>query len=126
MATPFDIWAPVFRAPFSGDVTQEIEPNVHLGAVKGVAQIEHKVQTEVASYGTQLGKILEALQTLSSATQTPLPEIDTLVAQIEAVKAQSQDALRADAEAALLRLREADGDAWRDVVAACYREIKVP
>ncbi|MDO6728741.1 hypothetical protein Q4577_01845 [Marinovum sp. 2_MG-2023] len=115
MLTPFDIWAPMIRAPFSGDVTQEITPRILSPDIKGVPEIEHKVQVEVASYGKQLGKILEALQTLSEATGTPLPEIDAMVQQIEAVKSDSKAALRADAEAALERLRAADEPAWREL-----------
>ena len=116
MMTPFDVWAPMFRAPFSGDVTQEIVPRFFSPDIKGVPEIELKVQTEVASYGKQLGKVLEALQTLAAATETPLPEIDALVTGIEAVKADSRAAIRADAQAALARLRAIDTDGWRDLV----------
>lgn len=115
MITPFDVWAPMFRAPFSGDVTQEIVPRFFSPDIAGVAEVEHTIHTEVASYGTQLGKILEALQTLSDKTEQPLPEIDKLVVEIEAAKTNSVAAIRADAEAALARLRAVDEDAWRSV-----------
>ncbi|KMK68321.1 hypothetical protein [Puniceibacterium sp. IMCC21224] len=118
MITPFDVWAPMFRAPFSGDVTQEIVPRFFSPDIKGIPEIELKVQTEVASYGKQLGKILEALQALSVATNTPLPEIDELVAGVREVKAASRVEIRADAEAALERLRAVDEDGWRDVIRA--------
>ncbi len=118
MLTPFDIWAPMFRAPFSGDVTQEIVPRLFSPDIKGIPEIEARVQTEVASYGKQLGKVLEALQTLSAATNTPLPEIDALVAGIKEVKDDSRADFRADAEAALARLRAVDEDGWRAVVGA--------
>lgn len=113
MMTPFDIWAPMFRAPFSGDVTQEIVPRVFSPDIAGSPEIEAKIQTDVASYGTQLGKVLEALQTLGRATKTDLPEIDKLVAQIEGVKDQSREAIRADAERALARLKAVDKEGWR-------------
>ncbi|WP_299604296.1 hypothetical protein [uncultured Tateyamaria sp.] len=112
MMTPFDVWAPMFRAPFSGDVTQEIVPRVFSPDIAGSAEIEARIQTDVASYGTQLGKVLEALQTLAAATKTDLPEIDALVAQIEGVKDQSRDTIRADAERALARLKAVDRDGW--------------
>jgi hypothetical protein len=115
MTTPFDVWAPIFRAPFSGDVTQEIEPRLFSPDIKGIPEIEHKVQTEVASYGKQLGKLLEAMQALSTATNTPLPEIDTLVDGIKGVKDRCRADIRADAEAALARLRTVDEDGWREV-----------
>lgn len=118
MITPFDIWAPMFRAPFSGDVTQEIVPRLFSPEIQGIPEIERKVQTEVASYGKQLGKILDALVVLSEATKTPLPEIEALVADIETVKSNSIDEFRADAEAALKRLRAVDEDGWRTMISS--------
>ena len=112
MITPFDIWSPIFRAPFSGDVTQEITPRLFSPDIKGNPLIEHKIQTEVASYGKQLGKVLEALKLLSDKTGVALPEIDTLITEIEEVKSDTKDALRADAEDALARLKRADHAAW--------------
>ncbi len=117
MVNPLDVWAPIFRAPFSGDVTQEIAPRLFSPDIKGNREIELKVQTEVASFGKQLGKIIEALRELSTATDTPLPDIDDLYTQIEAIKDNHKDRLRADAEAALKKLKAADEDAWRKVVA---------
>ncbi len=115
MLTPFDIWSPIIRAPFSGDVTQEITPRFLSPDIKGSPAIEERVQREVASYGKQLGKVLEALQALSEATGTDLPEIDGLVAEIETVKAGAKEGLRAEAEAALARLKAVDEDGWRKV-----------
>ena len=115
MMTPFDVWAPMFRAPFSGDVTQEIVPRLFSPDIAGVPEIETRIHAEVASYGTQLGKVLDALQTLATATGTDLPEIDALVARIDAAKTQSRDTLRADAERALERLRAVDEDGWRSL-----------
>ncbi len=118
MLTPFDIWSPIFRAPFSGDVTQEITPRFLSPDIKGSPAIEQRVQTEVASYGKQLGKVLEALQKLGAATGTALPEINDLAAGVEAVKADAKDILRAEAEDALARLKAADPDTWADVIAS--------
>lgn len=115
MMTPFDVWAPMFRAPFSGDVTQEIVPRILSPDIAGSAEIEARIQTDVASYGTQLGKVLEALQTLAAAIKTDLPEIETLVGQIEDLKAQSRDTIRADAERALARLKAVDRVGWRSL-----------
>ncbi len=108
MLTPFDIWSPTFHAPFSGDVTQEITPRVFSPDIKGSPAIENRVQTEVASYGKQLGKVLEALVTLSEKTDTPLPEIDALITGVEKVKANAKEVLREEAIAALARLQRAD------------------
>lgn len=116
MLTPFDIWSTVIRAPFSGDVTQEITPRFLSPEIKGSPAIEERVVREVASYGTQLGKVLEALQALSAATNTPLPEIDALVEKVETMKGDAKAALRAEAEAALKRLKVVDEDGWREVL----------
>ena len=116
MLTPFDIWSPTFHAPFSGDVTQEITPRFLSPDIKGSAHIEHRVQTEVASYGNQLGKVLDALQALSAKTGVDLPEIDQLVADVAEVKMSAKEALRAEAIAALKRLKEVDKDGWAEVV----------
>ena len=116
MLTPFDIWSPIFRAPFSGDVTQEITPRFLSPDIKGSPAIEEKVVREVASYGKQLGKVLEALQALAEATGTDLPEIDVLVEKIEVVKADTKQGLRSEAEAALARLKAVDEDGWRDLM----------
>ncbi|MEL6683886.1 MAG: hypothetical protein AAFN63_10780 [Pseudomonadota bacterium] len=62
-----------------------------------------------------MGKVLEALQALSAATDTPLPEIDKLVEKVEEVKGATKAALRAEAEAALKRLKAVDEEAWKKV-----------
>lgn len=116
MMTPFDVWAPMIRAPFSGDVTQEIVPRVFSPNMQGVPEIETKIHTEVASYGKQLGKVLDALQTLAEATKTDLPEIDELLQRIGEAKATSKETIRSDAERALARLRAVDEDGWCKLV----------
>lgn len=115
MLTPFDFWTTVIRAPFSGDVTQEITPRFLSPDIKGSPILEDRIQREVASYGKQLGKVLEALQVLAAEAKVDLPEIDALVAEVEAVKGDAREALRAEAEAALARLKEVDADGWREV-----------
>jgi hypothetical protein len=107
----------VFRAPFSGDVIQDVSPRLFSSEIKVSPAIEARVQTEVASYGKQLGKILEALQALSAKAGVPLPEIDELVAGVERVKDDSKDALKEEAIAALDRLKKADEGAFQEVVA---------
>ncbi|MDP2015421.1 hypothetical protein [Hydrogenophaga sp.] len=58
-------WAPQIHFPWSGAVSQNIEPRTawftdHIPVEAGNASIEAKV-TELASYGKQLGMITEAL-----------------------------------------------------------------
>lgn len=107
---PFEMWAPTFHAPWSGDVIQEIAPRLFSDDIAGVPEIEERVTREVASYGAQLGKILDALQVLAKAQDTELPEIDTLVLKVDAIKSDCRAALHADAERALARLERADPD----------------
>ncbi len=116
--TPFDFWVQMLNAPLSGNIDQNISPSLISFDIKGVPEIEQRVLTEVASYGKQLGKVLEALQALSVATQTQLPEIDALVADIEVIKDESKDVLRDDAERALARLKSADPVAWQALLSA--------
>ena len=116
MFGPFSVWSPEFRFPLSGDVQQDIDP-VLAGTIKGIPAIETRVQRDVASYGTQLGKVLEALQALSQATGVELSEIDTLVDGVEAVKADCKQALRDHAEDALRKLKQADPEGFEAVVA---------
>lgn len=118
MINPLDVWAPIFRAPFSGDVTQAISPRLFSPVIKGSPEIEHRVETEVASFGKQLGKIIEALRELSDETGRSLPEIEKLYREIETVKADHKDRLREEAEAALEKLKAAGEDAWRAIVTA--------
>lgn len=118
MFSPFDIWSPIIRAPFSGDVTQEIVPRLFSPDIKGSPEIEGRVVAEVASYGKQLGKLLEAVQELAQRTGEPLPEIETLIEQITEIKNDSRDVLKAEAEAALARLKAADPAAWEVVRSA--------
>ncbi|MBB93238.1 MAG: hypothetical protein CML68_01335 [Rhodobacteraceae bacterium] len=115
MFTPLDVWAPIFRAPFSGDVTQAISPSVLSPEIKGSPQVEQKVLTEVASYGKQLGKILEALKTISDKTGIELDEIDQLIKDVQEVKDTCKVEARADAEAALDRLKRVDEEAWTEL-----------
>ncbi|MEX0349105.1 MAG: hypothetical protein AB3N15_06730 [Paracoccaceae bacterium] len=115
MFGPFSVWSPEFRFPLSGDVQQEIEPTI---GIRGIPAIEARVQREVASYGTQLGKVLDALQALSGETGVALPQIDALVAGVEEVKADCKEALRNHAAEALRKLKEADPDAFESVIAA--------
>lgn len=116
MINPLDVWAPIFRAPFSGDVTQAISPRVFSPEIKGNPEIEFKIETEVASFGKQLGKIIEALRELSDETGRPLPGIEEIYSGVEVLKAEHSDRLRADAKAALDKLKEADMQAWEEVV----------
>jgi hypothetical protein len=101
---------PMFKLPLSGDVTQAINPwsfafnpvggqfglvNVTLGQ-SSEPQVEADVLTDVAGYGKQLGRIIDALQVLvkhlpkdvelSHQDRAALHAFEQLHAAIEAVK----------------------------------------
>lgn len=130
------------RAPLSGDVTQAIDTSFvrsfgeQLGFINinttraGDAQLERRIVEQVASYGRQLGRVLDALDVLirhdrrdklGPDDQRALDELRTLRDEIEATKECSAReqvdrlvaeirALRRHPEAnraALRRLREA-------------------
>ena len=113
--SPFPNITNAFYAPLSGDVSQDIEPRVFSPDIAGDAATEHRIHRNVASYGTQLGKILEALQILADKVDHPLPEIATLIDGVEAEKADQKATLRREAEEALARLKAVDEAAWQEV-----------
>jgi len=144
---PADAWkawwgAFGLRAPFSGDVTESIDAAFvrtmadQLGFINintlraGDPELERQITEQVASYGRQLGQILDALDVLIRADSRPalppedwqaLAKLQSLRVEVEAVKARAAAdrldqlvsdvrALRADPDAnadALRRLREA-------------------
>jgi hypothetical protein len=96
------------RAPLSGDVTQDIDAALvrsvgdQLGFINintsesGDPELERRIVTEVASYGRQLGRILDAVsvlvdrerpQKLSAQERRVLDDVKALHAEIEAAKA---------------------------------------
>ena len=97
--TPFlyMVLAPQFYFPFSGAVTQAIDPDVTwfqnlIRPGAGNARIERRAFEEVASYGKQLGVITEVL--LEQAARSDGPESEAvrrlraMQLQIEGIKAQ--------------------------------------
>ncbi|MGH3426506.1 MAG: hypothetical protein ACRDQZ_02850 [Mycobacteriales bacterium] len=67
---PWQAWLSMFgiRAPLSGDVTQDISPSfglVNINATSsGNPELEKRIVTQVAGYGRQLGKLVEAVDVL--------------------------------------------------------------
>ena len=119
MFGPFALWAQQNNLPLSGNVDQEILLGAVSTQIAGVPEIEREVVTEVASYGNQLGTILQAVEALAREAKIDVenvPELKAMVdlqARIEETKTRRRDALRQRAELALERLREADEGAWR-------------
>jgi hypothetical protein len=129
------------RGPLSGDVTQAIRAALidHLGQIglinlnvgrSGDAELEGRIVAEVASYGRQLGWIVEALGALVRAERGEpardadagaLDRVGELRAQVEAVKIRTA-AERVDRLVADIRELRADpranADALRSLRAA--------
>lgn len=110
-------WAPQFHYPFSGSVTQEIEPSWFFDAIRpeaGNGRVE-KQAFDVASYGKQLGLITEVL--LSIASEEPvdkkkaaesLARLKTIYRKIEQLKSDNAVQLAETTVALLDRLRKSD------------------
>ena len=105
-----------FNAPLSGDVSQNIEPRVFSPDIAGDHVLEHNIHRNVASYGKQLGKIMEALEVLADQAGVELPEISEMIEKVEAEKESRRETLCREAEEALARLKESDARAWKTVV----------
>lgn len=112
----------LWKAPLSGDVTQNIEPRLFSDDIAGDPDIEEHIHTDVASYGTQLARIMEALQILSEKAETPLPEITALQKRITAAKAETRERLASRATQALDRLRAASPEAYEALLSARHAE----
>ncbi|WP_245983249.1 hypothetical protein [Trinickia fusca] len=87
-------WAPNIYLPWSGSVTQTIEPDLFdsIGPQAGNATIERKA-CEVASYGRQLGLIIEVLldtarnqETMSAEARKAMERLEVIQAEIEQLK----------------------------------------
>ncbi|WP_013321690.1 hypothetical protein [Gloeothece verrucosa] len=113
-------WSPSFNFPFSGAVNQDIETDWFSDEItpeSGDATIERKVFRDVASYGTQLGLLNEAVlalaQELDSDTlenNKALRRLKTLQEQVQQVKNQTQAQARTRAKKILDQLVEEDPD----------------
>ncbi|MGH3865867.1 MAG: hypothetical protein ACRDQ4_06940 [Pseudonocardiaceae bacterium] len=100
---PWQAWLSMFgiRAPLSGNVTQDIAPSIGLVNINetrsGDPGLEHRIITQVASYGRQLGWLLEAVDVLARQQSRhgldevdirALDQIDKLAERVAAVKEQ--------------------------------------
>ncbi len=133
---PWQAWLSMFgiRAPLSGNVTQDIAPSIGLININetrsGDPGLERRIITEVASYGRQLGWLLEAVDVL--ARQQPrhgldeadiraLNQLHKLAERVAAVKGQKAldhvDRIVSEVRA-LSRDPEANAEAIRRVRAA--------
>ena len=111
------------KAPLSGDVTQDIAPYTNFLSPQidinfaGDRRVEHKVVSEVASYGKQLGIITEALLQLTADNNSQeVVRLRELYKEIEKVKEKNKTDLEKTAKDALDKLKETDPAALERVV----------
>ncbi len=110
-----------YNFPLSGSVNQKIEPDFFFGAIDpevGDGEIEKEVFLKVASYGTQIGKIMEVLIPIADKlnidgkdTKT-LVELKELQAKIESIKTSKKNRVRENAKAILDKLKSSDSEAF--------------
>jgi hypothetical protein len=109
----------VFRSPLSGDVNQRItapwfSPSLTVNYA-GDPQVEDRVVTEVASYGRQLGWLMEITIALAKHQAPPaetLRRLEQASAKIEAVKRSVHRSALDEAQAALDRLERDEPEAY--------------
>jgi hypothetical protein len=121
-ANPFSSFDPfwVFRSPLSGDVNQRItapwfSPSLTVNYA-GDPQVEDRVVTEVASYGRQLGWLMEI--TIALAKQQELPEetlrrLEQAFEKIDAIKKSVQRSVLDEAQMALDRLERDQPEVYK-------------
>jgi hypothetical protein len=121
------IWSPNLHFPWSGSVVQDNAPDLSwfFGAIRpeaGVGSIEKDV-FETASYGKQLGLILDVLLPLvdkdfppKEKTARALEDLKAVYHQIEQVKTAKKADMEHAAVALLRKIEEADPDMLHRVV----------
>lgn len=117
MSSSFDFWPKYFRAPLSGDIIQAITPRFLSPDIKGNPEIEMQVQTEIASFGKQLGKILEAIEFLAKEAKlqdaSDLSALFEIKQDIDQITVQHRTDAESEAIAALEKLKKTDEKAWQ-------------
>ena len=102
------VWAPQLRLPFSGDVTQDIEPSVSaffksIRPDAGNARIEERAFA-VASYGKQLGLLTDLLIEVAQRALPDKGSSDTTLRELERIRDEIENIKRAEYEAEAVAL----------------------
>ncbi len=106
-------WFYAFKAPWSGNVDQNISPKTSWFSpdiefnFAGSKAIESEIVAEVASYGKQLGILTDAVFELAEGKKgQAVKDLELLSKQIEDVKARHRDDLSAKARLMLDELKK--------------------
>jgi hypothetical protein len=123
-------WAPWLRMPASGDVWQKVtnvtdwfSPKVEMNFA-GDPQIEQEVNTNVASYGKQLGLLTEAVIGLADpgdagaqeALKAAVTRLKAIQGEVEAIKKRRAPDIEEQALQAMTRLKTDDAAAYGRVM----------
>lgn len=116
-------WLYAFKAPWSGDVTQDISPITSWFSPEvefnfaGNKAIESQVVAEVASYGKQLGVLSKAVVDLAEGKQgQALKDLKKLMTDINRIKDQHKDNLSAKAKRTLDELKKEDPEMLKKII----------
>ena len=121
-------WAPQIHFPFSGALSQTVEPNTswYFGAIApraGNGAMEEHIATDVASYGRQLGLITEVLLSLTNGdtidakkAEESLKRLKKIYHEIEQAKSADESRNSDMAISLLNRLRESDAKQFARVL----------
>jgi hypothetical protein len=101
-------WAPQVHFPWSGAVSQQIEPHTSwfsdlIEAGAGNAEIERQAFA-VASYGKQIGLLTEVLIGVAEGTKALSPEAAASLARLREIKSAIDSLKRSEYESAAARL----------------------
>ena len=117
-------WWGFFKSPLSGDVNQDIAPQLSWLSPQfefsfaGNRRIEADVVADVASYGKQLGILSDAvLELAENAEGEDVTRLRELVEQIEAVKQRHTDTLADKVKVQLDQLKREDPQALKRILA---------
>lgn len=122
------MWSPQINLPLSGGVTQDLAPDINwffqsIPPQAGVGSIEREV-FRVASYGRQLGLILDILLPLArnasledERAKQSLAELENVYEEICEVKRESKAEMEQAAVRLLKKIEEADGEMLHRVIA---------
>lgn len=121
------MWSPQVNFPLSGSVTQDVAPDISwffqgIKPEAGVGNIEKEL-FEVASYGRQLGLILDVLLPLvgegsldSEKAKRSLADLKDIYREIERVKVEKKAEMEKAAISLLKKLERTDPDMLRRVI----------
>jgi hypothetical protein len=119
----FPWWWSAFKAPLSGDVsdispeTNWFSPQVEVNVAAGNRKVEAEVVSRVASYGKQLGMVIDALLEIAGENEGPaVSALHDLAEQIEEVKEKHKAVLEDVAVDALNRLKTTDPETFKRVI----------